>query len=480
MKRKKYIVVLCWFLAVFFLTQFVSAEGQQESAKKDETVAASLDNVEGRKVWLMEQCQDAQIDWKQFEGQTITVAMNRHWFTDALEPYIEVFEELTGMRVYLEIYSEEEFYNKLAIDLSAKGGIFDAFMQGCSFILAQYSEAGWLEPLDSYINNNGLTDLDWWNLDEYEPGIDAGKYDLDKHLYGVGTQFALPVSFECQVVLHRKDLFEKYGIGPIETMEDLMAAAKKIHDPPNIYGIANRGRRTFSGMWAWAGFFRSWGGDWLDDNWNPTFNSKAGQDAMKFYRDIHNNYGPPGMENIDWYECQSMMQTGKVGIVTDASGWISAVVDPKKSEVYDKVAVSRFPTGPVKSEPNMWYWEMAMNKYSSRKDQTWLFLMWATSKPTSLLTALSHGAPPRTGTWEDEAFKEAMAEKWPPGYVDSVLWGLTHSSATSSLPAIKEGPELGDTFGIALGDVFDGASVEKALAEAEKGFERILSEGGYK
>lgn len=149
------------------------------------------------------------------------------------------------------------------------------------------------------------------------------------------------------------------------------------------------------------------------------------------------------MENMDWYECMSLMQTGKVGMVTDASGWISAVVDPKKSQVYDKVGVARFPKGPVKAEPNMWYWEMAMNKYSKHKNPTWLFLMWATSKPTSLVTALSHGAPPRTGTWQHPQFKATIDKKWPVGYVDAVSFGLANARAESSLPAIKEGPELG-------------------------------------
>jgi len=475
-------VVLCLVLLTVAACLPLFAGGKREAGPAGpgpEGVVASLDSVEGRAAWLLAESKEASIDWRQFEGQSITVAMNRHWYTDALEPYFEVFEELTGIKLLVEIYSEEEFYTKLAIDLSTKAGIFDAFMQGCSFLIAQYAEAEWLEPLDSYLNNPKLTDLSWWDLQDFQPGIDAGKYDLDNNLYGRGTLFALPISFECQVVLYRKDKFKELGIAPVKTMDDLMAAAAKLHNPPTMYGIVNRGRRTFSGMWAWAGYFRSWGGEWLDDNWKPTFNSKSGVDALRFYTDMHNKYGPPGMENIDWYECQSLINTGKVGIVTDASGWISAVVDPEKSTVYDKVAVSRFPNGPVKAEPNMWYWEMAMNKNSVHKEPTWMFLMWATSKPTSLVTALSHGAPPRTGTWQHEKFKEVISQKWPEGYVDAVSFGLENASATSSLPAIKEGPELGDTFGLALGEVFDGKPVSQALDRAAQGFVEILKAGGY-
>lgn len=247
MLRKRYlqsIIILC---VVLLFSAPVFAQG-------------GLDNLEGQKAWLMEECKKANIDWQQFKGESITIALNRHWYTDALEPFVSVFEELTGIKVLMEIYSEEEFYTKLALDLSSKAGIFDAFMQGMSFLLAQYAEAEWLEPLDKYFKDAKLIDSAWWDVEDFQPGINAGKYDVEKNIYGAGTQFAIPVSFECQVVLYRKDMFDKLGLKPPATMDDLMAAAAKLNNPPNFYGIVNRGRRTFSGMWAWAGYFRSWGG----------------------------------------------------------------------------------------------------------------------------------------------------------------------------------------------------------------------------
>ena len=429
--------------------------------------------------WLVEECKKANINWRQFEGESITIAMNRHWYTDSLEPLIQAFESLTGIKVLMEIYSEEEFYTKVPIDLSSGAGIFDAFMQGMSFVLAQYAEAGWLEPLDKYLSDPKFTDLQWWDVEDFTPALNAGKYDLSTHTYGTGTTFALPISFECQHVLYRKDVFDSLGLKPIETMDDLVATAEKMHNPPQMYGIVNRGRRTFSGIWAWAGYFRSWGGKWFDENWNPIFNDENGVEAMEFYVNLLKSYGPPGIQNIDWYECQTLMQTGKVGIVTDASGWISAVVDPEKSTVFDKVGVFRFPKGPVRAEPNVWYWEIAMNANSKHKGATWLFLMWAKSRPTDLLTALRNGAPVRSGTWGDPTFVETISKKWPPGYVDAVFFGLQSGSPESSLPAIKEGPEIGDRVGIALGEVFDGKPAKEALDAAARDVLEIMKKGSY-
>jgi len=436
-------------------------------------------SFEAQKDWLFKQCQMAEIDWQQFKGDTITVAMNRHWYTESLEPFIPVFEKLTGVKVLMEIYSEEEFYTKVPIDLSSGAGIFDVFMQGMSFVLAQYVEAGWLEPLDQYLLNPKLTDLKWWDIEDFTPAINAGKYDVPTHTYGEGTTYAIPISFECQHILYRKDIFDKLGLKIPESMDDLKAMASKMHNPPKMYGIVNRGRRTFSGVWAWAGYFRSFGGQWFDKNWYPIFNNENGVKSMEFYTDLLLKYGPPGITNIDWYECMSLMQTGKVGIVTDASGWISAVVDPEKSLVYDKVGVFRFPKGPVRAEPNTWYWEIAMNKNSKHKGPAWIFIMWAKSKPTDLITALRNGAPPRSGTWKNPVFVKTISEKWPPGYVDAVFFGLKYGSPESSLPAIKEGPEIGDRVGIALGQVFEGASAKEALDAAAKDVIEIMKKGGY-
>jgi len=437
--------------------------------------------LEAQKTWLLQECNKAKIDWQQFKGETITVAMNRHWYTESLEPFIPVFERLTGIKVLMEIYSEEEFYTKVPIDLASGAGIFDVFMQGMSFVLAQYVEAGWLEPLDQYLLNPKLTDLKWWDIEDFTPGINAGKYDVSTHKYATptGTTYAIPISFECQQVLYRKDIFENLGLTPPATMDDLKTMAAKMNNPPKMYGIVNRGRRTFSGVWGWAGYFRSFGGQWFDKNWTPIFNNENGVKSIEFYTNLLLKYGPPGIQNIDWYECMSLMQTGKVGIVTDASGWIGSVVDPEKSIVYDKVGVFRFPKGPVRSEPNTWYWEIAMNRSSKHKNAAWLFIMWATSKPTTLLTALRNGAPPRSGTWKNPLFVKTIGEKWPPGYVDAVSYGLKYGSPESSLPAIKEGPEIGDRVGIALGQIFEGVSAKKALDDAAKDVMEIMKKGGY-
>ena len=71
--------------------------------------------------------------------------------------------------------------------------------------VGQYMNSGWLEPLDGYFNNEKLTDLSWYDYDDLlKSGRDAGNLD--------GTQFALPIGAEAEILMYRKDIFEEKGI----------------------------------------------------------------------------------------------------------------------------------------------------------------------------------------------------------------------------------------------------------------------------
>ena len=41
----------------------------------------------------------AKINWRQFEGQKLTIGLNKHSYTESLLPLISEFEALTGIKV---------------------------------------------------------------------------------------------------------------------------------------------------------------------------------------------------------------------------------------------------------------------------------------------------------------------------------------------------------------------------------------------
>ena len=96
--------------------------------------------------------EDANIDWRMAEGESIKVFVPTHPYMDSLKPLIPEFEQLTGIKVVLEEGSEQQFLNKLLLDLSSGKPNTDAFMALHNRI-AQYATGGWIEGLNSYIEN---------------------------------------------------------------------------------------------------------------------------------------------------------------------------------------------------------------------------------------------------------------------------------------------------------------------------------------
>jgi multiple sugar transport system substrate-binding protein len=60
-----------------------------------------------------------EFDWRRFEGSEIRFMMNRHPFTNWLEPLVPEFEALTGIKVNLEIFPEDQFRQVRLLEVSS-------------------------------------------------------------------------------------------------------------------------------------------------------------------------------------------------------------------------------------------------------------------------------------------------------------------------------------------------------------------------
>jgi len=105
----------------------------------------------------------ANIDWEQFSGQRVRMMMNKHWFTDGLQPQVAEFEKNTGVKVVFDIYPEEAFWTKLKVELAGGLPTVDGFMVG-SLDMGSYTAAGWLEPLNKFFENPKLIDQGWYRI----------------------------------------------------------------------------------------------------------------------------------------------------------------------------------------------------------------------------------------------------------------------------------------------------------------------------
>ena len=127
----------------------------------------------------------AKINWRQFEGQKLTIGLNKHSYTESLLPLIGEFEALTGIKVDYLILPENEYGAKLTADLSQQRGEFTVIMAGAMRNWG-YVPPGWMVPLDDFLKNPKLTDPAWFKLDDFFPGLIAANRWNGKFAGGMG------------------------------------------------------------------------------------------------------------------------------------------------------------------------------------------------------------------------------------------------------------------------------------------------------
>ncbi|MGE5603710.1 MAG: ABC transporter substrate-binding protein, partial [Nitrososphaerales archaeon] len=250
-------------------------------------------------------------DWQKYKGSTIRVMLNQHPWTTAIQPSIADFEKLTGIKVVLETYPEDQFRQKSLVELTSGAGTLDIFMSQPPQEGLKYKRAGWYEDLAPYVNDPSQTGPDY-KFDDFLPG--TVKFETVE-----GTLIGMPIQLEVEMLFYRKDLLEAAGLTPPKTLDELQAAAQKLNNANGgVYGFASRGKKA-AAVTMFSNYLYNYGGNWLDDQRNPAINSPEAVEALTFYGNLLKNYGPPGSVNNHWNEVVALFQQGKAAMFTDAS-----------------------------------------------------------------------------------------------------------------------------------------------------------------
>ncbi|MCB2166583.1 MAG: sugar ABC transporter substrate-binding protein [Deltaproteobacteria bacterium] len=407
------------------------------------------------------------VDWKQCQGTEIRFLMNKHPFTTSIEPKVAAFEEMTGIKVNLEVFPEDQFRNKRMIELNA-GGSVDGYMIMPGQAKLHYWKAGWLKPLDAYIADPALTEADWDVKDFFAGPMKGSSMD--------GKQIGIVINAEASLLSYRKDLFERFKVKVPETMQELEEAAKffngKEVDGKKMVGITLRGKGAAATS-QWVDFLYSFGGSWTNAEGKSNLASPESIAAFKFYGDLLRNYGPKGGTMLHWSESTSIFMEGKAAMIFDANVFKSLYENPKESKVAGKVGYTTIPAGPAGKVPHVSNWSLAISGTSTpeRQKAAWLFVQWATNK-ANVLDALMAGVPAgRASAWNspDYTSKDATPD-WTAGSLKSFEIGQPQWN-----PPVLNVPEIRDITGLVIVDAIEGkdvaASAKKAAEEMNKKME---------
>ena len=193
------------------------------------------------------------------------------------------------VEVVPSFYQWDLMHSKLVTSIQA-GGTPEMLLMWVT-VMPEMASFGALQPMDELLGEAGVKAEDFvpraWNL-----GVIGGK------------RYGLPLDTHVLGLFYNTELFEKAGLDPNkppQTMDEFVAAAKKLTVPPNQWGLAIHSSTAWPVRY-WMAFLQQQGGKmFTDDLKKAAFNDAKGKAAFQFMHDlIHvHKVAPPVMTDIN-------------------------------------------------------------------------------------------------------------------------------------------------------------------------------------
>ena len=363
--------------------------------------------------------------WDQAKGTNLTVLLNQHTVTKAIQGRVDDFQKLTGINVNISVLPESNYYDKLTISLSS-GAEPDVFMCG-PLMPWELAGAEYMEDLALYVENADLTSPEY-DINDFFAGVLATfRWDtIAGHSVGKGPQWSIPMVFEQYVLGYNKRVFEEKGLSVPTTMEELLECAIALQEfgGPGTYGIAVRGSREWPTITtSYITNFMNYGGVEFaieNDRLICKINEPEGVKATQMYVDLIKKGGAPNWANYTWYECAADLGAGKAAMLFDAD---LVIYDQNVGNTKEagNIAFAKVPSPSrdATANSNLWGWGLSMNAASRQKTAAWLFIQYFTGKEYMLHAAVAEGAvnPARQSVFNDPSFQEQLEKT--AGYMDT-------------------------------------------------------------
>ena len=208
------------------------------------------------------------------------------------------FKKRTGHSVDVIPVSEKDL-GKRATAAFAAGDLPDVIYHTLQYVLP-WSEAG---ILDVETNDDIVNSL---QKSTFAPGaISMAQFN--------GKTAAVPVDGWTQMVVYRKDLFDKAGLAAPTSYANIEAAIEKLHNPPNMYGFvaATKVDENFMSQ-VLEHVFLANGVSPVNKNGFSKLDEKATSEVLNFYKKIA-KASPAG--ELYWKQSRAIYFAGKAAMI---------------------------------------------------------------------------------------------------------------------------------------------------------------------
>lgn len=372
--------------------------------------------------------------WKQFSGTSINFISENTSPSAAIAANLAPFEQLTGIKVNVQQMELDKVVEKVKLDFSSGTAQNHVIYADPYQILAPLSDG--LADLKPLIDSKDYPPVEKGIEDFIPTQMDAlGRYlDPDKI-------YALPYDAPTMILHYRKDLFAKYAgkmqsdLGFDPTPSDTMTWDQyySVADWFNKnaksdvkYGTGHQAKQhdslqaDFSNvLWAYGGDYfekgQELGGIGSSDPGAVTVGSDAGVQAAAFYKKLL-SIAHPSSTTWDWTGLADAFVAGEIAM---SPNWHEFAAG-EEQKYPGEVGYALLPKGPVRRAHNFGGTGIGINVNAKGNElgAAWLFVNWATSPETQLMSLGSKvggGTPTRTSVYELPEVK-AEIDKSPSKY----------------------------------------------------------------
>ncbi|CAN5575764.1 ABC transporter substrate-binding protein [soil metagenome] len=318
--------------------------------------------------------------------------------TGTLEKVIAMFnKEDHPFKVKLQVTSADtgQYFDKMRTEFQVGGGDIDVI--GADIIWpAQFAANKWIEDLSDRFTEEMQSDF-------LPATIETSTYK--------GKVYGVPWYSDAGMLYYRKDLLDKAGLKPGRTWEELTSQAEKImNDEGLTYGFTFQGAEYEGGVCNQCEYVWNAGGDILAPD-DPAKVVIANEGGIKGYEAARGSVtsGLSPLAVATYKELESITPFLQGDAVFNRNwpfGYALATGGKEAgSELKPEwVGVAQLPTVNEGDESSacLGGWDMCINAFSDKKDQSWEFIQWMIQPKIQKIFAIDAGyIPPRKSLFED-------------------------------------------------------------------------------
>lgn len=326
--------------------------------------------------------------------------------------------------------------------------------------LGEYVEQGALMPIGERAAQSSILNMD----DFLQPSLQASRWN--------GELYGLPIQPHPELLWYRADWFAKAHLDPPRTTDDVLRAARILHNPEaGRYGICWNAQQGDVLAQQMAHFFAAFGQPMLDGDQHPTVDTPRGLMAAQYALELL-GYAPPDILNMGWDQNITRFAHGACAMTYDGAArlaWVEAISP-------DLIPYIGFAAAPHASDADpltpMITWSLGIpSNIGENAEIAWLFLEWLSAPEQQKRLAESGNAGLPRYSLVDDPFLAARYKHF------SLIIALDEKGQLAAWihPEIAEWHTMADIIGTRFSDMLRGElSAQQAVTHVQRELEALL------